>query len=310
MNGTHIMADTKYSYEVYGEENNGKDIDILMLTYNHADYIAQAIESVLMQKTKYSYRIIIGEDRSTDSTRDVVQEYYRKYPQKITLLLWKHNVGGLINFIRLLAYADAEFIANLEGDDYWTDPLKLEKQISFLKNNRDFIGTCHNVRCVDAQGKLLHKDFSRYPIRDEHIYGVENARRFELASQTASIVYRNFWGNWDETQIKHFFQCKGNGDLKISILLGLNGKVLFMKDIMADHRRIFDGDSWTAKTYNKNLYWISYQSNKDIKKYVRENIDEEMRLTKEVYLLRSLMQFMETLKLRDLVVFLKIKILG
>ena len=90
-----------FSYTMYGEDNKHHDVDILMLAYNHENYIAQAIESVLMQETEYSYRIIIGEDCSTDLTRDIVMKYYKKYPQKITLVLWNQNVGGVTNSLHI-----------------------------------------------------------------------------------------------------------------------------------------------------------------------------------------------------------------
>ena len=272
------MNGKMHDYELCGAEQWDNTVDVLMLAYNHGKYIAQAIESILMQKTAYTYHIIIGEDCSTDETRDIVKEYYYKYPDKITLLLWEHNVGADINSLALLQKLKSEYVAVLEGDDYWINDRKLEKQISFLETNKNYIATGHNVKCVNETGDLLHRNFDLYPIRDEHIYGSENAKRFELAAQTASMVYRNFVKDWNEIQWKSFFQCKANGDKKISVLLGLQGDVFFMKDIMAAHRRVFKGDSWTAKTTDRNLLWVLYQFHKNIQQYVTEIFKMKLNL--------------------------------
>lgn len=254
---------------IYLECNNKDiDIDIIMLAYNHEKYIKQAIESVLQQRTKYRYRILIGEDASTDNTRQIVTEYYEKYSDKIALILWKANVGGRKNFQQLTKMCQAKYVAILEGDDYWTNPLKLEKQITFLEQHDEFVGTAHNVRCVDAEGKFLHKDFDAYPMREEHVYGINNALHYELVAQTASIVYRNFWKTWNDEQFAMFEKCCANGDQKISVLLGILGNVFYFRDIMADHRIVFEGSSWTARMNNKNLLEFVHRNEKEIKELI------------------------------------------
>lgn len=168
-------------------------LDIVMPTYNHGECIEEAIKSVLMQKTKYSYKLKIGEDCSTDSTRKIIMDYYKMHPDKIELFLWKENVGVEKNVVKILSKCRGEYIITLEGDDYWTDPYKLEKQISFLEKHKEYIGTSHNVRCVDKNGNLLHRDFGCYPIVEEHIFGKLNAEKFEMVGQTTSVLHRNIW---------------------------------------------------------------------------------------------------------------------
>ncbi|PCH95128.1 MAG: hypothetical protein COB85_04805, partial [Bacteroidetes bacterium] len=103
-------------------------IDIVIATYNHQNYIAEAIESVLMQKTDFSFRIIIGEDCSTDNTREIVRGYAEKFPEQIDLYLNESNMGmsGPASHATILYNTcDAKYLAILNGDDYWTDPFKL-----------------------------------------------------------------------------------------------------------------------------------------------------------------------------------------
>lgn len=245
-------------------------VDIVMLTYNHEKFIDKAIKSILTQQTHFSYRIIIGEDCSTDSTREIIMDYYFRYPDKFELYLWQKNVGMEENALKLMKECRGKYVAYLEGDDYWTDSLKLEKQISFLEEHTEYIGSVHNIRCVDANGNLLH-DAGLYPIREEHIYGVEQASRGEMASQTASLVHRNFHVKWNEKDWGLYMECKSNGDYKWNILLGFQGDIFYFRDIMADHIRVFKGgDSWTAQTNGMNKIWMNYSFRSEVKKYIEE----------------------------------------
>nr|WP_315149674.1 glycosyltransferase [uncultured Flavobacterium sp.] len=126
------------SYKIVDTGINSPDISIAMLAYNHEKFIGEAIESVLIQKTNYTYKIIIAEDFSTDSTREIVLEYQKKYPDKIKLILQDKNVGASQNNVDLLTNLEGKYIAALEGDDYWTDPLKLQKQVDFLEANKGY----------------------------------------------------------------------------------------------------------------------------------------------------------------------------
>lgn len=255
-------------YNYYPCDNEVNDVDVVMLAYNHEKYIVQALENILKQQTMYRFKILIGEDRSTDNTRSIVMDYYKRYPDKISLLLWKENGGMHRNMNTLLKMCKAKYVAFCEGDDYWTDMSKIEKQVSFLEENQDYIGTAHNVRCVDEGGQLLHRDFSAYWIRESYIYDSKNAFNRELAGQTASLLYRNIWLDMPDEKRKIFEECPSNGDIKINIMLGLSGKIYFFRDIMADHRRVFYGDSWTAKCVGRNMIKYSYKDSIVLRQYI------------------------------------------
>ena len=117
-------------------------VSVHMITYNHEPYIRQAIEGVMMQKTDFEFELIIGEDCSQDKTREICFEYQRKYPGKIRVLWWHENVshfGG--NSRRVSGNCRGEFIAYCEGDDYWTDPYKLQKQVDVMRQHPN-VGLC------------------------------------------------------------------------------------------------------------------------------------------------------------------------
>ena len=117
-------------------------VSVHMMAYRHEKYIAQAIESVMMQKTDFEFELVIGEDASPDRTREICFEYQRKYPDKIRVLWSDENVfsiGG--NEIRITAACRGEYIAFCEGDDYWTDSCKLQKQVDVMRKHPN-VGLC------------------------------------------------------------------------------------------------------------------------------------------------------------------------
>ena len=121
-------------------------VSIIMPTYNHEKYIRQAIESVLVQECNFSYQLLIGEDFSTDKTREICQSFADLYPDKIILLPSYKNLGLVLNYKQLFDACNSKYVAILEGDDYWTNENKLQMQIDIMENNED-IGLVHTRTC-------------------------------------------------------------------------------------------------------------------------------------------------------------------
>jgi glycosyltransferase involved in cell wall biosynthesis len=123
-------------------------VAVWMVTYNHEAYIREAVESVMMQQTSFDYKLVIGEDCSTDKTREICIELRDKYPNKIELFLNDHNIGSTANGIKMYEIcrdSGAKYLALLDGDDYWTDTSKLEQQVKFLEKNADYSLCFHDV---------------------------------------------------------------------------------------------------------------------------------------------------------------------
>lgn len=116
---------------------NNKLLSVCLITYNHEKYIRQAIDSILSQQVDFEWELIIADDYSTDGTRDIILEYHLKYPDLIKLIFQKQNVGPARNWIDLISMPSSKYIAYLEGDDYWVDSYKLQKQVDFLEKNSD-----------------------------------------------------------------------------------------------------------------------------------------------------------------------------
>lgn len=206
-------------------------LSVCMVTYNHEKYIKQAIESVLMQKTDFSYELVIGEDCSTDKTREIVIKYQNRYPNIIRVFLNKTNLSAGPNFIRTLKACKGEYIALLEGDDYWIDPLKLQKQIDFLDNDPEYSISSHNVYVTqdgrnDAPIEWLgtkHKESST----------LEDILKYGSGGATCSLVFRR-------KQIfplpKWYYSLPG-GDWALQVLCTNKGKMHYFSEVMGVYQR-------------------------------------------------------------------------
>ena len=113
-------------------------VSVFILTYNQEQFIAQTIESIVTQKTSFRYQLVIGEDASQDKTLEICRSFRERYPEKIKLLASPQNLGLIANFMHTLKECKGAYIAICDGDDYWTDPLKLQKQVDFLKQHSDY----------------------------------------------------------------------------------------------------------------------------------------------------------------------------
>ena len=128
-------------------------LTVLVMTYNHVRYIAQALESVLTQRTSFSYEVIISEDCSTDGTRDIVLAFHQRRPDTIRLLLSDRNLRSNAVVVRGLQAARGQYVALLDGDDYWTSPHKLQKQVAFLDAHPECAVCFHNAVVVHEDGR-------------------------------------------------------------------------------------------------------------------------------------------------------------
>lgn len=220
-------------------------LTVCMITYNHENYIKEAIESVLNQRTNFQVQLIIGEDCSEDNTRAICEEFAKKNPDKILLLPVTGNLGMMKNFVRTYNECDGDYIAFLEGDDYWTDELKLQKQVDFLKANPDYCLCFHNTQMKMNRNKekkewLLHNNLDKDTFVTEDVLG-------PWFVPSCSVVFSNYP---DFVLPSWFYNCK-YGDLPFMLLLSLKGKFKYMDGPMAVYRLHDTGLSSIHKAYDK-----------------------------------------------------------
>lgn len=179
-------------FVIIDEDRSQKDISIGMLAYNHSQYIRMALDGILMQETSYSYKIVIAEDFSTDDTREIIIAYQKKHPEKFKLILQDKNVGIAKNAFDLMHNITTKYIALCEGDDYWTDPLKLQKQADFLEANPSCTICYHPSEVVYMNSKRDNTIAGpkKFLNKKEHIFTVEDLITKSLKMWTASLLFR------------------------------------------------------------------------------------------------------------------------
>lgn len=210
-----------------------KKISCHVITYNHVNYISKCIDGILMQKTDFDFEIIIGDDVSTDGTREIVKRYAAQYPDLIKLnLRQKRGTGipGKENFVSTLEMCTGEYISLCDGDDYWTDPLKLQKQIEFLESNKDYILCFHKVKILMPAGDLVDDFITKIPENYELRKTLIESSNY---IHTPSIVFRNI--SFKEFQSIEF-QKSPIGDYFMYLILTNYGKIGLIDETMGVYR--------------------------------------------------------------------------
>lgn len=235
-----------------------KMVSVFMLAYNHEKYIAEAIESVLMQKTDFDFDIVIGEDCSTDATRHIVLEYAQKYPNKIKPILHNVNVGAMLNQMYVLEACTGKYVAMCEGDDYWTDPFKLQKQVDFLEANKEYVLTTHGYRIVKYDSDPHTIDHSEF-IGNNNTDGFEFDKDFTLyhwVTQPVTALFRRSAFKVDIRQYCYF------RDVHLFYHILKNGKGYFQNFVGADYRLHNTGIDSTVEGIERR--WLEYKIYRDL----------------------------------------------
>ena len=236
-------------------DNNDVRVSVCMVTYNQKNYIAEAIESVLMQKTNFKIQLLVGDDASTDGTREIVRQYAEKYPDIVKPIFHEKNVGPFANSMSVYKAAKTEYVAILDGDDYWTDENKLQKQVNYLDKNKKCSICYHNTRITFEN--MLQKDVI-WPSK-AYRFGKEILTIADLAIRnpmyTNSILYR--WRFADENIEDLIPEELCPGDYFIALLHAEKGNIGFIDEVMSVYRR-HDGGMSADLATKEALTWEKY----------------------------------------------------
>lgn len=233
-------------------------ISIVMLAYNHERFIGQALESILKQKTTYEYEVIVGEDCSTDTTKEIIKSYENRFSGRLKPVYRHENMGMIRNLIDCYERCRGEYIAMLEGDDYWSDESKLERQISFLEEHNEYVACVHNWNVVDQNGNFTECGGKFTTFQD---YTIANLERFEIPGQTATIVFRNIYTKLKEQYgnlLKRYAWIPMD---RTGILLLLQyGKIARLPETMSCYRFYIEerGSNWSSKHERGNLLYFYF----------------------------------------------------
>lgn len=216
-------------------------VSVICATYNHEKFIAKAIDGFLMQKTNFKYEVVIHDDASTDRTVEIIKEYQKKYPDIIKPIFEEENQyskGVSVTKITSLQ-ANGKYVAICEGDDYWTDPNKLQMQVDFLENNSDYSYTFHNACIVWEDGSMYKEYFLPVsaPLKamawenKSRTYSVNDIIELGFIPAASVVTYKKHLDN------REFF-CENPvcGDLPLRLYMALQGKAYYINKVMSAYR--------------------------------------------------------------------------
>jgi len=250
-------------------------LSVILITYNHEPYIRECLDGIFMQETDFDFEIVVGEDCSTDNTREILKEYDRKYPGRMKLLFREKNLGRVtLNVYQTSMEARGEYLAYIEGDDFWTDPKKLQKQVSFLEEHKEYMGTTCSFRLIGEKSEPIENK------RQEELYGWSGDYTFgdwqeagPWPGQTAGNVCRNFYhnGRLDYTILYRAHDFIDDGVIFTFILL--QGKIFRFDDIMVAHRYVEKegGESWNSRKLKRNYLIEECDLKRKMMEWVEEN---------------------------------------
>ena len=229
-------------------ESNSCMVSVYCSVYNHKKYIAQCLDSLVSQKTSFEYEIIVKDDASTDGTSDIIREYAEKYPRRVVPLILSENHLqrglGAVAFEKAYSMTRGKYIAMCEGDDFWTDENKLQKQVDFMESHPEYSLCGHAAYYADENGGLMKDKFFRLSKGTGDLTMEEILSNWSMA--TCSLLYRK------SCRADVIFPFQGaciNSDYALMVYMALRGKVYYCDELMGAYRKGSSGSvSQKAKT--------------------------------------------------------------
>jgi glycosyltransferase involved in cell wall biosynthesis len=269
---THLKSDAEPPLKV----------SVVLLAYNQEKFIEQAIYSILMQKTKFNFEILIAEDFSTDNTRNIVLEFQKKYPDKIGVLLPDRNLNSNKYFLQVLQMARGEYIALLDGDDFWTSPHKLQKQVDFLENHNECVICCHNVEIFKEENPNEVNYFN--PPNQKKISSINDLWQGNFIA-TCSVLFRAKLVN----KIPDWYDNAQYGDWELHLVNAQHGKIGYINEVMGKYR-MHSGGIWSSLKESQQIHdcircYKSLNKNFDYKylKVIKPNIALQYYFLSSIY---------------------------
>jgi glycosyltransferase involved in cell wall biosynthesis len=239
-------------------------VSVTIITYNQKNFIGKAIDSALMQETTFPVEILVGDDCSTDGTRDIIRDYEARYPGRVIGVLHNRNMGknGGINCLETLKRTKGEYWAIMDGDDYWTDPLKLQKEADYLDAHPECSMVFHNARVTFEDGSpsyLLNGPAMKPFYTVDDLVGEEEIWFMATSSQ----MYRNIIPEYPT-----WFRESSSGDIPRLILKAKLGNIGYIPDVMS--------------VYRKNRAGASYHDNERDEVFLRNRIEMYSNINREL----------------------------
>jgi glycosyltransferase involved in cell wall biosynthesis len=255
-------------------------LSICLITYKHEAYIRTCLDNMLSQEVNFDYEIILGEDHSPDGTAAIIAEYASQHPTKIKAFIRPENVGGKSNFLHCFLQCRGEYVIFIEGDDYWTDPTKLQQQVDFLDAHPEASACFHNAEIVyeDASGRT--NEYINAP--DQPLWTTTADLLSEKEAwfmATASVMMRR---KYVASLPAWFVQCK-SGDIPMYVILAEKGPIGYLNKSMSVYRKNLGGQSFTDNTKSKAFIENRIFMYTQINAYTQNRFAKQIRRIKSDY---------------------------
>ncbi len=218
-------------------------VSVICNAYNHEPYIKDALDGFIMQKTNFPFEVLIHDDASTDKTADIIREYEKKYPELIKPVYQTENQyskGVKISVSFQFPRVKGKYVAVCEGDDYWTDPYKLQKQYDAMQQHPEIDICAHQAEIIDASTNSVTKRFSA--CEENSVFSVEQV----ISGGGGFVATNSLFYRSEIDKDRPAFRQKSNMDFLLQTHGSLRGGMLYLKDCMAIYRTNVNG-SWTTR---------------------------------------------------------------
>lgn len=234
-------------------ENYKYTVSVRLMTYMHENFIAKAMNGILMQKTDFNVEVLVGDDFSTDKTLEIIKNYKNSENIDIKILerrkgdaydRQRQKQGRLFNFVDILNNCNGKYVALLDGDDYWTDPLKLQKQVDFLENNKNHAAVFTDVNTL-KEGLITNnalKEKHKKTVTKENIVDGFWIPTLTILFKTEAI----------KNKLPEFYNQAPNGDVFLFYIIAQHGFIGYLNEVTGVYRQ-HDGGVWVGTKYTKQI---------------------------------------------------------
>lgn len=255
-------------------------VSVIFITYNHEKYVEKALRSVLTQETDFPFEVVVGEDCSTDGTREILKTVAKEYPDQVRLYLRDTNTGGrpTVNVYETTMRCHGKYLAYLEGDDWWTDPKKLQKQVDFLESHPEYMAVTHSMQMVDEEGTPITdpeilKLGSLYDWPEGDFTYHDYCYSAKFPGHYATLVSRNIYpaAKYDYSILHRASDF--TDDAVILLFLLMQGNIYRMGEKMSAWRYVqkAGGENWNSVIMQRNLLKENAYLSKTLMQWVEKN---------------------------------------
>lgn len=260
------------------------DISVIVPVFNHGKYVSQTLDSILSQRTGFRYEIIVGDDCSEDNAPEMIRAYADRYPDVLVNVVRNTNIGATNNICELIQKARGSYLAFCEGDDYWCDDHRVERDVGWLNNNPEYIGVCGRTIPVSEEGKRLAVEQipakERFWIYDQDSFTINEFADWRMPGHLSALTLRNFFqdGDADCDVVRKAHPIVADRTLVLMAVLRGNVKCSQQNVSCYRFRITGNGTNFMSAFKKKNMRYEDYHMMRVFERYAQEKFAWQLDL--------------------------------